>query len=142
MRNHLRRGTLFAATLLLPTLLSAQTRTESATGAGQTWSTSETPLGSGPLTRIQGTIAAGRSADIYLVRIDDPATFRVSSIGSGFDTQLWMFGVDGRGIAFRDDDPGSTQSTLSGQFSGAGSVLIAVSQALLEPRPVALRARP
>ena len=129
MHLHRCRRALFAATLLLPTLLSAQTWTESATGAGQTWSTSETPLGSGPLTRIQGTIAAGRSADIYLVRIDDPATFRVSSIGgANFDTQLWMFGVDGRGIAFRDDDPGSTQSTLSGQFSGAGSVLIAVSQ--------------
>lgn len=129
MRILPRRGTLVAATLLLPTILSAQTWTESTLGAGQTWSTSETPLGSGPLTRIQGTIAAGRSADVYLVRIDDPATFQVSSVGgAGFDSQLWMFRVDGRGIAFRDDDPSSTQSTLSGQFPGAGTVLIAISE--------------
>ena len=129
MRHLPYRGLALAASLLLPTALSAQTWTESTPGAGQSWSTSETPLGAGPLTSIQGTIAAGRSADIYLVRIDDPSTFRVSSVGgAGFDTQLWMFGVDGRGIAFRDDDSGSVQSTLSGHFAVAGTVLIAVSE--------------
>lgn len=123
------RSAAFAASLFLSAALSAQVWTETATGAGQTWSTSETPLGSGPLTRIQGTLAAGRSADIYLVRVDDPSTFRVSSVGgASFDTQLWMFRVDGRGIAFRDDDAGSTQSTLTGQFAAAGTVLIAVSE--------------
>ena len=130
MRNSPCRVALVAATLCLPTLLSAQTWTESAAGAGQTWSTSETPLGSGPLTRIQGTIAAGSSADIWLVRIDDMATFQVSTVGgASFDTQLWMFGVDGVGLALRDDDVGSTQSTLTsfGAF-GPGTVLIAVSE--------------
>ncbi|MBL8752755.1 MAG: hypothetical protein JNK15_05595 [Planctomycetes bacterium] len=129
MRNHPLRGPL-AATLLLPALLSAQTWTESAVGAGQTWSTSETPLGSGPLTRIQGTIAVGSAADIYLVRVDDLATFQVSTVGgAGFDTQLWMFGVDGTGLAHRDDDVGSTQSTLTGFGPyGPGAVLIAVSE--------------
>ena len=119
-----------AAALLLPTLLSAQTWTESATGAGQTWTTSETPLGFGPLARIQGTIAAGSSADIYLVRVDDLATFRVSTVGGAtFDTQLWMFRVDGFGLAHRDNDVGSLQSTLTGfGASGPGTVLIAISE--------------
>jgi hypothetical protein len=130
MRNPACRTALVAATLCLPSLLSAQTWTESATGAGQTWSTSETPLGSGPLTRIQGTIAAGSSADIWLLRVDDLATFRVSTVGgANFDTQLWMFGVDGVGLAHRDDDVGSTQSTLTGFGPfGPGTVLIAVSE--------------
>lgn len=130
MCNLLRRSALIAATLLLPSLLSAQTWTESAAGAGQTWSTSETPLGSGPLTRIQGTIAAGQAADIYLVRVDDLATFQVSSVGgANFDTQLWMFGVDGVGLAHRDDDAGSALSTLTGFGPfGPGSVLIAISE--------------
>lgn len=130
MPNLPRLGTLFAATLLLPTLLSAQTWTETAAGAGQTWSTSETPLGSGPLTRIQGTIAAGRAADIYLVRVDDLATFQVSTVGgANFDAQLWMFGADGTGLAHRDDDVGSAQSTLTGFGPyGPGTVLIAVSE--------------
>ncbi|MBZ0150525.1 MAG: hypothetical protein K8J09_03265 [Planctomycetes bacterium] len=130
MRNLPRRGALFAAPLLLPTLLSAQTWTETAAGAGQTWSTSETPLGSGPLTRIQGTIDAGRAADIYLVRVDDLATFQVSTVGgANFDTQLWMFGADGIGLGHRDDDVGSGLSTLTGYGPyGPGTVLIAVSE--------------
>lgn len=121
---------LLAASLLLPTALSAQAWTESSLGAGQTWSTSETPLGSGPLTRIQGTIAAGRAADIYLLRVDDLATFQVTSVGgASFDTQLWMFGTDGTGFAHRDDDVGSTQSTLTGFGAyGPGTVLIAISE--------------
>jgi hypothetical protein len=135
MRHLPYRGVALAASLLLPTALLAQNWTESATGAGQTWSTSETPLGSGPLTRIQGTIAAGSSADIYLVRVDDLATFQVSSVGgASFDTQLWMFGVDGAGLAHRDDDVGSTQSTLTGFGPyGPGTVLIAISEYDIDP---------
>ncbi|MBP8302164.1 MAG: hypothetical protein KA020_17485, partial [Planctomycetes bacterium] len=135
MRHLPYRGVALAASLLLPTALSAQTWTESTLGAGQSWSTSETPLGSGPLTRIQGTIAAGSSADIYLVRVDDLATFQVSSVGgASFDTQLWMFGVDGAGLAHRDDDVGSTQSTLTGFGPyGPGTVLIAISEYDIDP---------
>lgn len=135
MRHLPCRGAALAASLLLPTALSAQAWTESANGAGQTWSTGETPLGSGPLTRIQGTIAVGRSADIYLVRVDDLATFQVSSVGgANFDTQLWMFGVDGVGLAHRDDDVGSTRSTLTGLGPwGPGTVLIAISEYDIDP---------
>ncbi|MBL8723570.1 MAG: hypothetical protein JNK49_05955 [Planctomycetes bacterium] len=135
MRHLLCRSAVLAASLLLPFALSAQTWTETAAGAGQTWSTSETPLGSGPLTRIHGTIAAGRAADIYLVRVDDLATFQVSSVGgASFDTQLWMFGVDGFGLAHRDDDVGSTQSTLTGLGPwGPGTVLIAISEYDIDP---------
>lgn len=121
------RAALPAALALTAIALPAQTWTE--VGAGSTSTRSETPLGSGPLTRIQGTLAAGQSADIYLVRIDDPVTFRASTAGGAtFDTQLWIFDVDGRGLTFRDDDASSSQSTVSGQFVSGGTVLIAVSE--------------
>ena len=113
--HHLPRRAVLAAAVALTTFsLPAQTWTE--IGAGATWTRSETPLGSGPLARIQGSLAPGQSADVYLVRIDDPATFRASTAGgASFDTQLWIFDVDGRGITFRDDDVGSAQSTVTGR---------------------------
>lgn len=118
---------LAAALTLTAFTLPAQTWTE--VGAGSTSTSSETPLGRGPLTSIQGTLAAGQAADIYLVHVDDPATFRASTAGgASFDTQLWVFDVDGRGLTFRDDDAGSGLSTVSGQFLGGGTVLIAVSE--------------
>ncbi|MGE3354001.1 MAG: hypothetical protein AB7O84_19855, partial [Planctomycetota bacterium] len=67
--------------------------------------------------------------DLFLIRVDDPATFTCSVVGgAAYDTQLWQFEVDGRGIAFRDDDTATLQSTLSGQFlTHPGHVLVGIS---------------
>lgn len=109
--------------------ITAQSWTEHL--SGETYRTADTTLGEGPLTTIHGSLDSGEAADIYVVRIDDPATFRCTSVGgASFDTQLWLFDLDGNGISFRDDDGGSEpRSTLTGQFvPQAGTYLIAISE--------------
>lgn len=108
--------------------LAAQTWNEQL--SGEVSARAETTVGSGPLTQIAGTLATSESADIYCIQIDDPANFTCSSVGgASFDSQLWLLDLDGGGISFRDDDVGSLQSTLSGQFvPGPGRYLVAISE--------------
>ncbi|MCA8977687.1 MAG: DVUA0089 family protein, partial [Planctomycetes bacterium] len=90
-------------------------------------------FGSGPLTQIVGNLGTG-DVDLYLIHVDDPATFTCSSLGgAGFDTQLWIFDRQGYGISFKDDD-GPAQSTLTGQFiSAPGHVVIGITQYDTDP---------
>ncbi|MFK7740590.1 MAG: hypothetical protein AB8H80_09730 [Planctomycetota bacterium] len=108
--------------------LSAQTWNE--TSAGETVATLEGTVGNGPLTRIVGDLGATEAADIFLIHVDDVASFSCSSVGGAtWDTQLWMWDLQGNGISFRDDDTGNLRSTLSGQFlSGPGPVIVGISE--------------
>ncbi|MCA8977168.1 MAG: hypothetical protein KDC98_20775, partial [Planctomycetes bacterium] len=123
LRNTLVSSLAFATSLAIP----AQTWTESG-DAGDLPNTVQPALGSGPLTQIVGNLATG-DVDLYLIRVDDPATFTCSSVGGAtWDTQLWIFDRLGRGISFKDDD-GPLQSTLTGQFIAApGHVIIGISR--------------
>ena len=108
--------------------MSAQNFIEAS--AGQRWTDAQVTPGVGALRSIAGSLDPGEDADLFVVRVDDPASFSCSSIGgASWDTQLWMFDMEGRGISFRDDNPSQLQSTLTGQFlSGPGHVIIGISR--------------
>jgi len=98
--------------------------------AGELPGTADVTTGVGAIAQIQGTLDSATDVDMFLVNVYDPASFSASTVnGASFDTQMWMFKLDGTGISFKDDDPGTLRSTLTGQFlDGPGPVLIAVSR--------------
>lgn len=111
---------------------SAQIWNESG-DAGDLPATAQVVLGSGPLTEIRGRLGPS-DVDMYQIYIKDPATFRASTVGGAtFDTQMWGFFLDGRGMTHNDDD-NSLQSTITGQFVPApGLYYIAISQYNRDP---------
>ena len=116
--------TTLAALLLTAGAAHAQTWNETGPDAGQTLPGNATS-GSGPLTRINGAIGnAGQDADIYQIRITNPAAFTATTVGqTTLDTQLFLFDSTGRGVSFMDDvSPSVFQSTLTGQFVPAAGV--------------------
>jgi hypothetical protein len=73
--------------------------------AGDLPAAAQVPHGSGTLTAIAGSLLLNGDADLYLIHIDDPATFAASTCNGIADTQLWLFAPDGDGVTFDDDDP-------------------------------------
>jgi hypothetical protein len=92
----------------------------------------QTPCQS-PVTRISGVRANTTDADMYVICITNPASFSASTIGlAGFDTQLWLFRCDGRGIVHNDNWADELQSRIdnsTGCLNGlqAGTYLLAVT---------------
>lgn len=123
---------LATAALLTSLPLIAQSWSESTPflNAGELPITAQATRGSGTLAEIVGTLASNENADLYVIYIDDPATFSCSCVGgANFDSQMWLFDVNGVGRSFRDDDPGSLNSTLTGQFVlQPGSYIIGISR--------------
>jgi hypothetical protein len=101
--------------------------------AGDLPTNNQVPCGIGPLNSIT-TFFGTNDADMYRIRIDDPATFGASTVGGAtVDTQLFLFTEQGIGITFNDDDPAGagtiTQSRITGAFvPGPGLYLLAVSR--------------
>lgn len=108
--------------------------------AGDRPGNGQVTTGSGPLSKINGSIEGGMGPfkpdviDLYLVRICDPSAFVASLLpGEGgsanFDTQLWVFQPDGPdnalGLLGNDDaDNGVPQSRLTAVSNdGSGFVL-------------------
>ena len=112
----------------------AQTWDETIDGggdAGHLPGTAQVCDGSGPLTSITGNNATS-DADMYQIEITDEASFSASTVGQvTWDTQLFLFNSDGRGVVFDDDDPagGSFQSLISSTFISAnGTYYLAITQ--------------
>lgn len=91
---------------------------------------------SAELSAIRGTLGAN-DVDMYVVYINDPAAFSATTVNNGttFDTQLWLFDSQGKGIAFNDDVSGDPSSrsridNSSGLLTNlsAGIYYIAVSR--------------
>jgi hypothetical protein len=118
--------------------------------AGESPSTAQHAVGSGQegdsLTQIRGSISSGTDADVFKIFICDPANFSATTVGgAGFDTQLFLFTMDGIGLIGNDDTdknnkglPGSVtnQSYLPG-FSANTSpfcALLAISGFNRDPR--------
>lgn len=102
-------------------------------------------FGAGPLFSIKGSLSLavngpGDFEDMFLIKIDDPALFCAKTIfqpaqcgkcfmnptqPTAFDTQLWIFKTDGRGLLGNDDDPGDPpRSRLSGASNdGSGAAI-------------------
>lgn len=87
---------------------------------------------SGALSAIDGVLDTD-DVDMYALYLPNPAAFTATTVnGAGFDTQLWLFGADGKGIAFNDDTSNmlSTIDNTSGCLSGrpAGVYYLAISR--------------
>jgi len=88
---------------------------------------------SGALTIIDGVMDAD-DVDMYAIYLSNPAAFSATTVGgAGFDTQLWLFGPDGKGVVFNDDSGSGSQSTIdnsTGCLTGrpAGVYYLAISR--------------
>ncbi len=98
--------------------------------AGDLAGTAQGVTGSGPLHQITGVITVN-DVDMYRIKICDEANFTASTVGgAAWDTQLWLFNLDGTGRAMNDDHVGGTtlQSALSSTFVTAnGEYYLAIS---------------
>ena len=91
-----------------------------------------------PVQRIRGRMDAD-DVDMFVICITDPAAFSASTIGTtAWDTQLWLFRCDGRGVVHNDDEPGGTslQSRIDNRtncIQQPGVYLLAISRYNRDP---------
>jgi hypothetical protein len=106
--------------------------------AGDLPGTAQAVFGVGPLESITGEITPVSDPDLYRITITDPGAFSATTVGgAAFDTQLFLFHLDGTGIASNDDSVG-TQSTLPAGhalYSSllAGEYLLGISGFNIDP---------
>ncbi|MBM4108500.1 MAG: hypothetical protein FJ255_06765 [Phycisphaerae bacterium] len=105
--------------------------------AGDLPGTAQVAAGSGPLTSLSGTNAAS-DADLFVIDICFPGNFSATTVGSvTWDTQLWLFHADGRGIVHNDDAPtGTLQSRLTNLFTSSltpGRYILGISRYNRDP---------
>ena len=92
----------------------------------------------GPLSSISGTIEGFGDRDMYKICLDGGKTFSATTTGgrAGFDTQLWLFSADGKGV-YANDDAGGQQSTLPANNAltpnAAGVYYLAISAFDVDP---------
>ncbi|MGE0480326.1 MAG: DVUA0089 family protein [Phycisphaerae bacterium] len=95
--------------------------------AGDLPGTAQTAVGAGSLDQIDGALAGG--ADMYRICITSPSTFSADTNGgASFDTQLFLFDLNGVGV-LANDDSGTLQARLpAGSFTlAAGEYYLAIS---------------
>ena len=81
--------------------------------AGELPGTAQVVYGSGPLLSITGEYGTGdEGADMFLIKIVDPAGFSATSSTVGGDTQLYLFDKAGMGIYANDDITASLNAVL------------------------------
>lgn len=99
---------------------------------GQTWNevgdagdlpaSAQVPLGVGSLDMINGFIFGLYDVDMYMIQINDPATFGAETVTNGtfFDTKLWLFDMHGNGVVFNNDSssPPSINSAIGPAYVG------------------------
>src|SRR5687768_13249334 len=71
--------------------------------AGELPATSQTPVGTGELTTISGTLPTLNDVDMYQICIDDPLAFSAQTSGNITDPQLSLFDAAGFGVVHNDD---------------------------------------
>lgn len=91
------------------------------------------PFGT-PLTAISGEITDGLDNDMFKIHISDPVNFSATTTNgvTDFDTMLYLFDENGRGVLANDDTvamPPWTSTLLAGSLTGnpAGVYYIAVT---------------
>jgi hypothetical protein len=66
-----------------------------------------------PVQRIRGRMDAD-DVDMFVICITNPANFSASTVGTtSWDTQLWLFRCNGRGVAHNDDNPDASTGDQS-----------------------------
>jgi hypothetical protein len=88
------------------------------------------------LSAIRGTLEEN-GVDMYVIYIQDPANFSATTVNNEttFDTQLWLFDAEGKGVVFNDEAVGtnldrSRIDNSTGCLTGrsAGVYYIAISR--------------
>ena len=100
--------------------------------AGNTPLTAQTPIGTGALNTIIGTLSSATDTDVFKIYIPDPSIFAVDMIGTSLsgdnDTELYILNALGN-LVFNNDDsgPGWLSQVNAGNLTGqsAGIYLIA-----------------
>ncbi len=110
---------------------------EAVNGGGDAGDTPETAqsTGSGALTAIRGDLEAD-GVDMYAIYISDPALFSASlRCGALFDTQLFLFDANGKGVVHNDDTFGLISYIDNSTFCipGPGVYYLAVSRYNRDP---------
>jgi hypothetical protein len=85
-----------------------------------------------PLRTISGVLDAN-DVDMFAIYIADPSVFQAetNTITTDFDSQLWLFDVNGNGIVHDDDSAGSLRSRITNAnncIPGPGIYYIAISR--------------
>ncbi|GIV10746.1 MAG: hypothetical protein KatS3mg020_0237 [Fimbriimonadales bacterium] len=129
MRRYL--WTLLASTALIMGAQAQWTETGDAGDLPETAQATGTDT-STPLPSISGALAAD-DVDMFAIYIADPATFQAetNSTTTNFDSQLWLFDVNGNGIVHDDDSAGGLRSRINNAnncIPGPGIYYIAISR--------------
>jgi hypothetical protein len=101
-------------------------------GGGDAGDLPETSQSTGNATipAIRGQLDAD-DVDMYAIYIDDPAAFSATTVGGAtFDTQLWLFDANGKGVV-ANDDSGGLQSRIdntAGCITAPGVYYLAISR--------------
>ncbi len=99
-------------------------------------------VGVGILNQITGSVTA-LDADAFRIRISNPAAFSAAATGIQGDTTLYLFNLDGTGIAKNDDISGTNFESLlpvgNALYAGlpAGDYIIAIGGFAYQPFSVA-----
>lgn len=94
--------------------------------AGELAGTAQVVAGSGPLSTILGNLGES-DVDMYRININDPSLFLAQHTGTfNFDSQMWLFNLNGTGVAFNDDTNG-LRGQISAPAIAAGDYLLAIS---------------
>jgi hypothetical protein len=91
-----------------------------------------------PLSSISGALDAN-DVDMFAIYIADPNAFQAetNTTTTNFDSQLWLFDVNGNGIVHDDDSAGSLRSRITNAnncIPGPGIYYIAISRWNRDPR--------
>jgi hypothetical protein len=91
-----------------------------------------------PLSTISGALDAN-DVDMFAIYIADPSAFQAetNTTTTNFDSQLWLFDVNGNGIVHDDDSAGSLRSRITNAnncIPGPGIYYIAISRYNRDPR--------
>ena len=99
---------------------------------------------SGVLTAIRGSLGDA-DTDMYAIYISDPSSFSASTVASGgncspgqaaFDTQLFLFDANGKGVVHNDDSGGTLQSRIDNStfcIPGPGLYYLAITRYNRDP---------
>ena len=121
------------AVVLFATNASAVPVTWNESGdAGNTPGTAQTPIGTGVLDIIAGTINLSTDTDVFRIYLPDPSIFAINMNGTALsgdnDTEIYVLDAAGN-LVFNDDDggPGWLSQVNAGALSGrpAGVYLVA-----------------
>jgi hypothetical protein len=128
------RAAASAALLTATSVALAGPTFEEVPDAGSTPATAQPTTTSPALGRIKGELTTTADAadfqDMFLICITDPEGFtaKVDPMGTEFDTRLWLFKLDGKGLLANDNDPVSFPTPFSAlqpnATDGSGAALV------------------